>query len=195
MKNRPQIGYSCHINDPAFDLYLRNKKRYAWIFSVLLAAAAVVGFFIYGETSRDMDNPQALYIGLLIGGMFIMIAFAANLSMKGRNTWDGTVCEKTVEKKTRLRKTDDPDTRRQEYLLYKVVVKSDQGRRFEITAENDDTLYHYYEVGDKVRYHGKLGTYEKYDKSKDAIIFCNACASLNEMADERCLRCNCPLLK
>jgi hypothetical protein len=193
--NHSQTGYSSRINDPAFEVYLRNTQRYAWIFSFILAAAAVIGFFIYGETSRDMDNPQALYIGLLIGGMFVIIAFVTNLSKKGRWTWDGTVCDKTVEKKKRHRKPEDADYHMQEYLLYKVVVQSDHRKKYEITAENDDTLYHYYQVGDKVRYHGKLGTYEKYDKSKDTIIFCNACASMNEMADERCHRCNCPLLK
>jgi hypothetical protein len=188
-------GYSSKISDPAFDVYLRNSERYAWIFSFILAAAAVIGFFIYGETSHDMDNPQALYTGLLIGSMFVLIAFVTQLSKKGRWTWDGTVCDKRVEKKKRHRKPEDPDYHMQEYLIYKVVIQSDHRKKYEICAENDETLYNYYQIGDKVRYHGKLGTYEKYDKSKDTIVFCNACASMNEITDERCHRCNCPLLK
>ena len=57
-------------------------------------------------------------------------------------------------------------------------------KQHEITAEDDDTRYNYYQIGDRVRYHGSLRTYEKYDKSKDSIIFCNACASLNEITAE-----------
>ncbi len=189
------LGYSNRINDPAFAAYLRNSERYAWIFSFILAAAAIIGFFVYGETSRDMDNPEALYIGLLIGGMFVIIAFFTNLSKKGGWTWDGTVCDKKVEKKRRPRKTDDPDYHMQEYMLYKIIIQSDHRKKYEITAENDDTLYNYYQIGEKYLFNGKLSRYEKYDKSKDTIVFCNACASKNEMTDERCHRCNCPLLK
>lgn len=194
MKPKP-TGYSSRISDPAFAAYLRNSERYAWIFSFILAAAAVLGFFIYGETSHEMDNPQALNIGLLIGGMFVAIAFITNRSKKSGWTWDGTVCDKQVEKKKRRRKTEDPDYHMQEYLLYRVIIQSDHRKKYEITAENDATRYNYYRIGEKVRYHGRLHSYEKYDKSKDTIIFCNACASLNEMTNENCFRCNCPLLK
>ncbi|MDW7669506.1 MAG: hypothetical protein SCJ93_11835 [Bacillota bacterium] len=46
--------------------------------------------------------------------------------------------------------------------------------------------YNYYQTGDKVRHHAELNTLEKYDKSKDKIIFCNACAYLNDIEDEYC---------
>ena len=193
--NPERVGYSDRINDPAFAAYLKNSARYAWIFSILLAAAAVLGFFIYGETGKEMNNPEALYIGLAIGGMFIMIALLTNRSKKGGKTWDGTVCDKRVEKKTRRRNTGDQDSYLQEYLLYTVVIQSNHHQKYEMTAEDDDTLYNYYRIGEKVRHHGHLNAYEKYDKSGDTIIFCNACATLNEVTDERCHRCSCPLLK
>ena len=188
-------GYSDRINDPAFDKYVADTARYAKIFSFIIAIAAIVGFFLYGQLSNDMDNPEALYIGLGIGGMFIVIALITNRSRKGAVTWDGTVVDKKVEKKTRRRNATDMDYHAREYLLYTVIIESERGKRHEITSENDDTLYNYYQAGERVRYHGKLRTFEKYDKSKDNIIFCNACASLNEITDERCFRCNCPLLK
>lgn len=190
-----RVGYSDRISDPAFDRYLADSDKFAWIFSFILATAAIAGFFLYGELSREMDNPEATYIGLVIGGMFVMIAFVANRSKKGGWTWDGTVCDKKVEKKKRRRKAEDPDYHMREYLLYTVIIQSDHRRKYEITAENDDTRYTYYQIGEKVRYHNRLHSYEKYDKSKDAIIFCNACASINELTDDRCFRCSCPLLK
>lgn len=189
------MAYSTRINDPDFVRYRANTVKYAWIFSFILAAAAVLGFGIYGAIGREMDNPEALYIGMGIGAMFITIAWLTNRSKKGSKTWDGMVSDKKVEKKKRRRHTTDQDHYMQEYMLYTVTVTSEGGKRHEITAENDDTLYHYYQVGDKVRFHGRLGTYEKFDKSRDTIIFCNACASLNEMTSDRCFRCNCPLLK
>ena len=69
-----RIGYSHHIHDPAFARYLKHTNQWSALFSMILAAAAVIGFYIYGETSREMENPQAMFIGLGIGGMFLLIA-------------------------------------------------------------------------------------------------------------------------
>ena len=80
-------------------------------------------------------------------------------------------------------------------MQYKVIITDDRGKEHEITVEDDDTLFHYYKLGDKVRYHGKLKTYEKYDKSKDEIIFCSACATMHAITEDRCHRCKAPLLK
>ena len=189
------MAYSNRINDPAFVRFQADSDRYAMLFSFILAGAAVIGFYLYGLFGTEMDNPESLYIGLGIGGMFVAIALITNRSKKGAKTWDGTVSDKRVEKKTRQRNASDMDYHAQNYLLYKVIVRSDTGKTHEITAENDDTLYNYYHVGERVRYHGFLRTFEKYDKSKDDLAFCNACASLNEINSERCHRCNCPLLK
>ncbi len=189
------MGYSNRINDPAFAKYRADSDRYAFIFAFIIAAAAVLGFFLYGELGKEMENPDALYIGLGIGGMFIAIAWITNRSKKGAKSWDATVCDKQVIKKTRRRNAADMDYHAREYLLYKVVLRAGDGKLHEITSENDDTVYNYYQVGDRVRYHGSLRSYEKYDKSKDTIVFCNACASLNEMSSDRCHRCHCPLLK
>ncbi|MBU1196626.1 MAG: hypothetical protein KKE62_10805 [Proteobacteria bacterium] len=195
MNKSKRIGYSNRIHDPAFANYVENSAKYAWIFSSILAGAATLGFYIYGETSHEMENPQALYIGLVIGTMFMTIAFLTNRSKQKGWTWDGTVCDRQIEKKQRKVYNTGNDYYMQDYQLFKVVIQSDHRKKYELTAENDDTVYNYYQVGDKVRHHGKLRTYEKYDKTGDTIIFCNACASLNEMDDDVCHRCGCPLLK
>ncbi len=57
------MGYSTKISDPSFNKYLVNSNRWSAIFSCVLAVIAIAGFFIYGETSSEMDNPQALFIG------------------------------------------------------------------------------------------------------------------------------------
>ena len=68
--NRHLAGFSPKISDPAFSKYVKNANRWAAIFSIILAIAAVIGFYIAGEIGSEMDNPQSLYIGFGIGGMF-----------------------------------------------------------------------------------------------------------------------------
>ena len=67
------MAYSLKIHDPAFKQHIKNTKNYRYQFGFGLAIVAVAGFYLYGETSSEMDNPEALYIGLGIGGMFFLI--------------------------------------------------------------------------------------------------------------------------
>lgn len=193
--NSSLIGYSNKINDPAFAKYIKNSNRYAGIFGVFLALAAVIGFTIAGEVSNDLENPEALLYGCIIGGMFLLITFFSILGKKRSKTWDGIVIDKKIEKKQRKVNSNSEDAYTETYMLYTVLIRSDEGKKHEIHVENDDTLYNYYHINDKVRHHKGLNSYEKYDKSKDTVIFCNACATRHSIQEEYCRRCKCPLLK
>jgi len=193
--NGGSTGFSPKINDPAFKKYIKNTKRWSAIFSFILALAAVIGFFIYGETSSEMDNPEALYIGLGIGAMFVVIAMFQIIGRNRSTTWDGVIVDKKIEQKSKRRYTSQNDYYWQEYTLFTVFIRGDNDKMHTSSAEDDDTVYNYYQLGDKVRHHGGLNSYEKYDKSRDTITFCNACATLNDISDEVCFRCKCPLLK
>lgn len=192
-----KIGYSERIKDPAFARYLKNTNRWSSVFSLILGLAAVIGFFIYGETSSEMDNPQALFIGLGIGGMFVLIALYSIIARKRSKTWDGLVVDKTIIEKNRRQSTGsgENDYYIKYYKEYVVTIRDDKGKNHHITAEDDYTQYNYYQIGDKVRHHAGLNSYEKYDKRQDSIIFCNACATLCDIEEDVCPRCKCPLLK
>lgn len=190
-----RIGYSNRIHDPAFARYLKHTNRWSALFSVILAIAAVIGFYIYGETSREMENPQALFIGLGIGGMFLLIALYTIIARKTSKTWDGVVVDKTIKKKTRRYDTGKNDSTIDYYTEYAVIVRDERGKKHRITAEDDMTVFNYFQADDRVRHHAGLNSYEKYDKSGDSIIFCNACATLCDINDDVCFRCKCPLLK
>jgi len=194
-----KIGYSEKINDPAFKRYQKNANKYALIFSVLLSSIVIVGFFIYGETSTEMDNPQALYIGIGIGGMFISIALIQVIQRAKSKTWDGVVTDKKVEEKRRKKYSNGTGVFKrkyyEEYMLYTVHIKGKNGHEHILRSEDDSTVYDYYKIGDKVRHHKGLNTFEKYDKTGDEVIFCNACASMNDINDDFCNRCGAPLLK
>jgi hypothetical protein len=194
MESRSLIGYSPLINDPAFARYMKNTKIWSLAFAAVLAVIAIVGFYIYGETSSEMDNPEALYIGFGIGGMFLVIALFQTLGRARSTTWDGVVVDKKSEKKRRKRKSGD-NKYWESYQLYTIGIKMDSGKMYYLRNEDDDTVYNYYKIGDKVRHHKGLNSLEKYDKTGDIIIFCNACASLNDIKDDKCFRCACPLLK
>lgn len=188
--------FSNRITDPAFARYVKNANRWATSFALGLAAVAVVGFYVAGEMDgSEMDNPESLYVGLTIGGMFVAIAMVQVLGRKRSRTWDGQVVDKRVERKRRKRQRDHDNYVWEDYELFTVFVRSDSGRLYRIMAENDDTVWNYWAIGDRLRHHGGLNSYEKYDKSKDTIIFCNACASLHDIEEEYCHRCGCPLLK
>jgi len=190
-----RVGYSTRINDPAFTRYVKNTNRWAAIFSVILAVVAVVGFYIAGEMgAEDMENPQALFIGMGIGCMFLLIALGTVVGRKRSRTWDGVVVDKKVKKKQR-RQGSENDYYYVDYLEYAVIIQERDGKKHRLTAEDDDTVYNYYQLGDRVRHHARLNSYEKYDKSEDSIIFCNACATLCDINDDYCHRCKCPLLK
>ncbi|SMC35100.1 hypothetical protein [Sporomusa malonica] len=189
------IGFSPKINDPAFVRYVNDTSRWAFLFSFILAVIVIAVFYIYGETSREMSNPEALYIGFGIGGMFIAIAALQETGRQRTKNWDGVVVNKKIEQKQRKRDYGNNDYVWEAYTLYAVAIRSDAGETYTISAEDDVTRYQYYQIGDRVRYHKGLNSHEKYDKSKDNIIFCNACASLNDIQDDVCFRCKCPLLK
>ena len=190
--NNYLLGFSQKINDPAFAKYVKDTNQWSGYFSLGLAFFAVLGFYIYGQTSSEMENPEALYIGLGIGSMFMLIALFQIVGRNKSTTWDGTVVDKKIKKKSKLDKYEDSW---KDHLIYQVVIKADNGKKHDITAEDDDTVYNYYKIGDRIRHHKGLNSYEKHDKTGDTIIFCNACASLNDITNDFCFRCKCPLLK
>lgn len=192
--NGVRIGYSDKINDESFKKYIKNSYRWSMLFSVIIAAAALIGFFIYGMTSNEMELIEAMKIGSVIASMFLLIALYSVISRSRSKTFDGIVTDRKTERKYRNKQSGDRNYREQ-YIRYTVTIKENNGRKHEIIVEDDDTLYEYFKVGDKVRHHAKLNSYEKYDKTGDDIIFCSACASLHDIKEDICRRCKCPLLK
>lgn len=189
-------GFSTRISDPAFAKYVKNTNRWSAIFSIILAVAAVIGFYIAGETGAEgMSNPESLYIGFGIGGMFLTIALFQILGRKRSRTWDGTVEDKKIKKKTKRHDYSNDNVQYEDYLEYSVIIRSDQGKRHTIKSQDSDTLYNYYNIGDRVRHHAGLNSYEKYDKTGDKFIPCNACGTLCDISEDTCFRCKCPLLK
>lgn len=179
------MGYSNRISDPAFKKYVRNSNRYALYFSFGLASIALIGFYVAGALGLEgMENPESLWIGMGISAMFIGIALIQIAGRKRSKTWDGVV----VDKRAIYNGPKD-------YMEFRIVIRRENGKETPLFYRNDDTVYKYYKIGDRVRHHGGLNSFEKYDKDGDEIIFCAACGTLCKIEDESCYRCSCPLLK
>jgi hypothetical protein len=99
------------------------------------------------------------------------------------------------DKKIKKRRDYGDGNVQYDYLEYSVIVRSDQGKRHVMKWKDNDTLYNYYHVGDRVRHHAGLHSYEKYDKTGEAFVPCSACGTLCNIREEYCFRCKCPLLK
>ena len=145
VNNAGRVGFSERINDPSFAQYFENNNRWSAIFSLILAAAAVIGFFNYGETSHEMENPEALTIGFVIGAMFLLIALFQIAGRKRSKTWDGVVVNKTAKKKYRHQSTGvkTNDNYLRYYTDYEVSIRQNNGKMHAITTEDDRTVYDY----------------------------------------------------
>jgi hypothetical protein len=185
------MAYSSKIDDQAFDRYRKNTKNWKFLFALIIAIIAITGFYIYGEFSNEMDNPEALQIGLGIGSMFLFIGFFSGKSNENSRSWDGVV----IDKKTKLTTKDiGYSGAKADRHVFTILIKNENGKIHEIRNEDDNTVFNYFRIGDKVRHHGGLNTFEKFDKSDDTIIFCNACAFLHDIKEDICRNCGCPLL-
>ena len=103
------------------------------IFSCGLAVIAIVGFTIAGELGVDnMENPQAFFQGLGVGGMFIVIGIFSVIGRKKSTTWGGIVEDKKVKKKTVHEKSGD-EVHTRDYLNTR-FIRSDSGKRHKIKA-------------------------------------------------------------
>ncbi|MEA4882812.1 MAG: hypothetical protein VB144_03950 [Clostridia bacterium] len=186
------VGFSPRINDPAFARYQKAPSKWSIIFATILAVIVIVAFPIYGHVSGQLEMPHSLYYGPGIGGMFIAIALL-QIAGRGRDTtWDGVVVGKQVFERRTYDKTNETHTT---HTAYEYKVKRDNRKVYTHQHEDSDTVFNYFDIGDRVRHHRGFGGYEKYDKSKDTFLFCTACGTKNNVSDDICFRCKCPLLK
>lgn len=185
-------GFSQKINDPSYTVFQQKSDKWAIGFAVFLAIAAIIGFPIYGQVSGELELSQSLLYGALIGGMFLIIAFAQTLKKKKDTTWDGEV---TNKRSYRRQNNNDPNNVSiSYYTVYEYKVRRDNGKIYTHRNNDNDAIYNYYNIGDKVRHHKGFYIYEKYDKSNDEYIFCIACGTRNPIENTHCRKCKVPLL-
>lgn len=192
LEERPLVGWSDVANSDEIVETIRKNKRSAIVWTWILTLIFPVGFLLAGLLSDEVPLNEALIIGAALG-FFILIINVWRIAGMKKPAWNGVVMKK-IEKRRDVHDRDDGSTR--SYWEYIVLIRTEKGKKKRIVErERDREMYDYLDVGDRVRYHPALETYEKYDKSKDEVMYCNVCRLRNSIHNDRCDRCKNLLFK
>ena len=130
-----------------------------------------------GLPSRIFRSGSRSFIGIGIAAILLVINVIA-LRKSRQPAWEGTVVRRYSKKRNERTSKEDSDYRT--YMEFTTVIKTDTGKKKTIVERGSERhMYDYLSEGDRVRFHPAFGTYEKFDKSKDRIIYCNVCSMMN----------------
>ena len=184
------VGFSDRCHSPEILAAAQKNKKSSIGCMWILVFVPLIGFLVAGLLMDDFPFGEALVIGVGIA-LFMLVVNLLALRRTKRPMWEGIVTNKFSKEKY-----EHKDDASKTYTEYTVAITTDAGKKKTIVEKDSRRdMYDYLDVGDKVRFHPKFGTYEKYDKSKDRIIYCNVCSMMNPIQNDRCKRCNNLLFK
>jgi hypothetical protein len=187
------VGFSDRYNCPEILAAAQKNKKSSIGCMWILVFVPLIGFPIAGLLMEDFPFGESLVIGIGIALVMLIINLLA-LRRTNQPMWEGVVVNKYSKEKSEHRGGEDDNYRT--YTEYTTIINTDAGKKKTIVEKDSGRdMYDYLSVGDRVRFHPRFGTYEKYDKSKDRIIYCNVCSMMNPIQNDRCKRCNNLLFK
>ena len=187
------VGFSDRYNCPEILAAAQKNKKSSIGCMWILVFVPLIGFPIAGLLMEDFPFGESLVIGICIALVMLIINLLA-LRMTNQPMWEGVVVNKYSKEKSEHRGGEDDNYRT--YTEYTTIINTDAGKKKTIVEKDSGRyMYDYLSVGDRVRFHPRFGTYEKHDKSKDRIIYCNVCSMMNPIQNDRCKRCNNLLFK
>lgn len=178
------IGWSDKINDPLYSKYQGRKRNYIFLFSLVL----IIGIPIILISTGDLGlNREGYIVITVVATMFSAIAlFSIRNTKRYGEEWEGIVENKKdyVENKDGSQKNV-------------LIVRLNNHKIRELSFSDSVVQYDYYKIGDQIKRHNKanLKAIEKYNKTKDEILFCPSCGYLCDARDFYCQACGSPLLK
>jgi ribosomal protein L40E len=187
------VGFSDRCNSPEILAAAQKNKKSSIGCMWILVFVPLIGFPVAGLLMDDFPFGESLVIGVGIAAVMLIVNLLALRKTK-QPMWEGVVVNKYSKEKSEHRGGEDDNYRT--YTEYTTVINTDAGKKKTIVEKDSGRhMYDYFSVGDRVRFHPRFGTYEKYDKSKDRIIYCNVCSMMNPIQNDRCKRCNNLLFK
>jgi len=194
-----QIGFSQKINDPVFEdlqrARFRKSIRHGLIFlPVLILLFQIVPFF-----AADFTRQRAFIVSCVVGGFGMIWILAAGAARVMAKSWDGEVTDKRITE--RRNRNDDAasgyDIDYYHTISFRLASGKKKKMRRKLTTNelNAWDMMIYLNIGDRVRYHGKLDYYEKYDKSRDTEVPCANCRKYVDIRLECCPVCQVPVIK
>lgn len=187
------VGFSDRCNSPEILAAAQKNKKSSIGCMWILFFVPLIGFPVAGLLMDDFPFGESLVIGVGIS-LVMLVVNLLTLRKTNQPMWEGVVVNKYSKEKSEHRGGKDDNWRT--YTEYNTIINTDAGKKKTIVEKDSNRhMYDYLDIGDKVRFHPKFGTYEKYDKSKDRIIYCNVCSMMNPIQNDRCKRCNNLLFK
>lgn len=187
------VGFSDRCNSPEILAAAQENKKFSIGCMWILVFVPLIGFPVAGLLMDDFPFGESLVIGVGIALIMLVVNLLALRKTK-QPIWEGVVINKYSKEKSEHRGGEEDNYRT--YTEYTTVINTDAGKKKTIVEKDSGRhMYDYLSVGDRVRFHPRFGTYEKYDKSKDRIIYCNVCSMMNPIQNDRCKRCNNLLFK
>lgn len=176
------VGWSERINDPIFAKYQKNSRLYMIIFAAMLSILVPAILFATGELSWNDEG--RLVLGVIAGMYFISACLSIYKTVRQGKGWEGVVEDKQYIERNRTT----------EYIL---IVRLSNGKKKEISYIDDSAMLDYFQIGERIKCHQmkNLRALEKYDKSRDEILFCPSCACMCDARADYCAACGSPLLK
>ncbi len=185
------VGFSDRYNCPEILAAAEKNKKSSIGCLWILVLVPLIVLPSAGLLIDEMPFGDAMIIGVGISVVMLALNLLA-LRRSKQPMWEGVVVNKYSKERSKHGRDGSDYT----YPEYTVVIRTDEGKKKTIVERKSGrNMYDYLSVGDRVRYHPMFGTYEKYDKSKDNIIYCNVCSMINPIQNDRCKRCNNLLFK
>ena len=178
----------------------RKKARIRWLTMTLapIAAGLAVGFLLRGRWRFDVESGAVLGAAAALG--LQLWALPPVVSRLGR-PGEGAVVALREARLPRRALTDGhysavyaararTDVREKYIAEYAVVCRTDAGRKRAIRFPDDAERYRYFAVGDRVRFCPALGTFEKWNRAGDTLIFCPLCGAQSAPGHAHCDGCD-----
>lgn len=178
------IGWSDKINDPLYAKYQGSKRAYIFLFSLVLIIGIPIVLLWTGDLALNREGTLVITV---VAVMFFLIAlFSIHNTKRYGEEWEGIVENKKDYVKNK-------DTIQKNVL----IVRLNNHKTKELSFSDNDVQYEYYKIGDRIKIHNKanLKAIEKYNKSRDEILFCPSCGYVCDTRDYYCQACGSPLLK
>jgi len=193
------VGFSQKIHNPVFEnmqkaRFRKNVKHGLIFLPILILLFQIVPFF-----AGDFTHQRALIVGCVVGGFGMIWTLVGGAVRASAKTWDGEVTDKKI---TERRSRNDAAASGYDIDYYHTIVfrrangrKKKMRKKLSTNELNAWDMMIYLNIGDRVRYHGRLDYYEKYDKSRDAEVPCANCHKYVDIRHEYCPVCQTPVIK
>ena len=191
------VGFSQKTHDPVFGQMQEARFRKDVKMGLIALPAVILLFQIAPFFSEDFTRPIALVVGCIVGGFGLACTLVGGVKRAWTSTWDGEVVDKAIVKHTAYSQSGFAGVFYIHTLAFDLAGggRKKMRKRLQSEALNAWDMMAYLNIGDRVRYHGKLDYYEKYDKSCDAEVPCANCRQFVDIRLDNCPRCHAPIIK